>query len=208
MKLLIIGDPHIPRRATQIPPIIMDKLFQLTSPNIFDYTFFTGDLIKAPDFIQFLKIHTKKDVFIVLGNMDYYGGNKNAPISQMLKIKVGEDDFINIGLTHGHQISPRGDHSQLELLAQENNYNLLISGHTHKEEVFLTDEGILLINPGSVTGAWSFIASGKLSFAILEIEENKREIDIKLYSYDSRKQKFEENSFYYTIKNNKIIERF
>jgi len=152
MRILVIGDSHIPRRASEVPPIIMDKLEQLTTSHLFDYTFFTGDLIKAPNFIQFLKIHTKNDVFIVVGNMDYHGGNRNASLNQKLNIPIGKDE-IKIGLIHGHQISPRGDHSQLELVALENSYNILLSGHTHKEEIFLTKNHILLLNPGSITRA-------------------------------------------------------
>ena len=208
MKILVIGDPHIPRRASEVPPIIYDKLNQLVSTQLYDYTFFTGDLIKAPNFIQFLNVHTKRDLFIVLGNMDYYGGNRNAPVSQKLNVSVGDNEMINIGLIHGHQISPRGDHSQLELLALENNYNILISGHTHKEEVYLTDEGILLLNPGSITGAWSFISSGKPSFIILDLDEINKEMSTILYNYDSREQKVNESIAYFIFSNNKIKKKY
>ena len=203
MRILVIGDSHIPRRASEVPPIIQGMLNQLSS-QLFDYTFFTGDLINAPNFVQFLKIHTKNDVFIVIGNMDYYGGNSSAPPCQKLILPIGRDEKINIGLIHGHQISPRGDHSQLELLALENDFNILISGHTHKDEIYLTDEGILLLNPGSVTGAWSFVASGKPSFMIIIIDEMKREFSIFLYFYESRDQKVREINTSFIMKDNKI----
>jgi putative phosphoesterase len=204
MKILIIGDAHIPRRAKEIPSSIIDKLKELSSLQLFDYTFFTGDLIEAPEFIQFLNLHTKKDAFIVIGNMDYYGGNRKAPINRNLQLTIGTNEVLNIGLIHGHQISPRGDHSQLEHIAIENDYDILISGHTHKDEVYLTNQGKLLINPGSVTGAWSFVATGVPSFIVLNINEITGEISTILYIYGSTKEMFTEQKSYFMLRKNRI----
>ncbi|MBY9002966.1 MAG: YfcE family phosphodiesterase [Candidatus Lokiarchaeota archaeon] len=208
LKLLAIGDSHIPRRTKEIPSHIYDKLETLTEKNLFEYTFFTGDVINAPKFLDFLNLKTKRDLFIVLGNMDYYGGNRNAPIYQKLEIPIKENDSLAIGLTHGTQISPRGDHTQLELLASERNYHVLISGHTHHEEVFLSENGTLLLNPGSVTGAWSFVASGNPSFLTLTLEESNSNIDIDLYVLNKKNNRFEERSFYLLYKNNTIHNRY
>ncbi|MHA1669737.1 MAG: YfcE family phosphodiesterase [Promethearchaeota archaeon] len=208
LKLLAIGDSHIPRRAKEIPSQILDLLERLTEKDFFEYTFFTGDVINAPQFLDFLNLKTKRDLFIVVGNMDYYGGNRNAPIYQKLEVSIKKKDSLKIGLTHGSQISPRGDHSQLEFLAMERNYHVLISGHTHHEEVTLSDNGILLLNPGSVTGAWSFVASGNPSFLILTIDESKANIDIDLYILKKKENRFEERRFYFLYKNNKIYNRY
>lgn len=208
LKLLAIGDSHIPRRAKEIPSQVYDTLEKLTENGLFEYTFFTGDVIDAPKFLDFLNLKTKRDLFIVLGNMDYYGGNSNVPIYQKLEIPIKENDPLVIGLTHGAQISPRGDHSQLELLASERNYHLLISGHTHHEEVILSENGTLLLNPGSVTGAWSFVASGNPSFLIITIEESNSNIDIDLFSLNKKNNRFEERRFNFLYKNNKIRNRF
>lgn len=208
LKLLAIGDSHIPRRTKEIPSQIYDKLETLTEKNLFEYTFFTGDVIDAPKFLDFLNLKTKRDLFIVLGNMDYYGGNRNVPIYQKLEVPIKENDSLTIGLTHGAQISPRGDHTQLELLASERNYHVLISGHTHHEEVFLSENGTLLLNPGSVTGAWSFVASGNPSFLTLTFEESKPNIDIDLHVLNKKNNRFEERSFYFLYKNNTIHNRY
>jgi len=209
IRCLVIGDSHIPRRANQIPEKIIQKLDEFTKVELFDYTFFTGDLITAYDFIEFLNIKTKNNVFIVIGNMDYYGGNRDAPLYQNLEIPISKNESISIGLTHGHQIEPRGDHSQLEYLAKnEKGYNILISGHTHKEEVFLTKKGILLLNPGSVTGAWSFISSGNPSFIVINIKDITKEIDISLFQLDKKSKKFNELSSYFVFKNHAIHYKF
>jgi putative phosphoesterase len=117
------------------------------------------------------------------------------------------NDNLNVGLTHGHQVSPRGDRSQLELIAIEKRFNILISGHTHKEEIFLQKD-ILLLNPGSVTGAWSFIASDNPSFITLTIIEKTGEINVVLYQYDIRAAKLKDLKSYFVFENNKIRHKF
>lgn len=206
VRILCIGDSHIPYRAKQLPQNIYDKLDILTKENLFDFTFFTGDVIKFPELLNFLKLKTKKDLFIVLGNMDYYYGNRNAPMYQKLDIIFENKDNVTLGLTHGAQISPRGDHSQLEDLAIEKNFNILVSGHTHKEEIFLTDTGILLINPGSVTGAWSFIASGIPSFIELKINESTKEVIVDLFQIDKNTREIVSDKNRYFFQNNRILD--
>jgi len=207
IKLLAIGDSHIPRRAKNIPVQICDMLEMSISNGKFDYTMFTGDVVKAPSFMNYLKKITKTEVLIVVGNMDYYGGNHNYPVYQHIEISLETKGNFTVGLTHGHQISPRGDHPQLELIAIEKSFNILISGHTHKEEIFLQKD-ILLINPGSVTGAWSFVASGNPSFITLNIIEKTGEINVVLHQYDIRVAKFKDLKSYFVFENNKIRYKF
>ena len=208
VKLLLIGDSHIPQRAKIIPEKIHDKLSELAEKELFDYTFFTGDLIKCSEFINFLSLKTLNDLFIVIGNMDYFGGNRDASIYQKLKLTLFNNEKLVIGLTHGHQISPRGDHSQLEHLAIENNFTILISGHTHKEEIYLTDKGILLLNPGSATGAWSFVASGIPSFLEVNINEKTKNFDVKLFQLERKSDKIIDKKSYFMFNNNRIQYKF
>ena len=206
---LLIGDSHIPYRKKNVSEIILNKLDDLTTNELFDYTFFTGDIVKAPNFIHFLKRRTEKNFFVVVGNMDYYYGNRDAPIYQELKILLENNkNELIIGLTHGAQIRPRGDHNQLEQFAIEKANNILISGHTHKEEVYLTKKGILLINPGSVTGAWSFLASSIPSFSILIINEDTKDITVSLYQIDIKSDKIYELESHFIINNNQIRYKF
>jgi putative phosphoesterase len=183
VRILLIGDSHIPRRASMVPDEVYTEINKQIVNNRFDYTLFTGDLIDAPKLLNFLNNITKKEVFKVIGNMDYYGGNKSLPQSQYLPILLSNNKKVSIGLIHGHQVHPRGDRDQLESIALENGFNILVSGHTHNEEIFLTRNGILLLNPGSITGAWSFVASGNCSFIVLKIEEESLNILVKLFQY-------------------------
>lgn len=204
IKCLLIGDSHIPRRAKEVPEEILAKIADISKENRIDYVFFTGDLIKAPDLIDFLKNNSTKDVFIVIGNMDYYGGNKDAPDFRDLEIYFSERNKIKIGLTHGAQISPRGDHDQLELLAKQVNCQVFISGHTHHEEVFLTKNGILLLNPGSVTGAWSFVASGIPTFIILDVYPEENLLKVTLYQLNKKARRFNTRDYYFILRNGRL----
>jgi putative phosphoesterase len=207
IKILAIGDSHIPRRAKNIPVQICDMLEENVLNGKFDYTFFTGDVISAPRFMSYLKKITKTEVLIVVGNMDYYGGNRNAPIYQHIEISLETKEIFTVGLTHGHQISPRGDHAQLGALAIDNNYNVLISGHTHKEEVVLTNNGVLLLNPGSVTGAWSFVASRNPSIIVLILNEKTGEIDVFLHQFEIRSSELREKKSHFIFRN-KTVQKY
>ena len=204
-RILCIGDSHIPNRAKDLPEKIYDKLNELSETELFDFTLFTGDLIEFPEFIEYLYSITKENLFLVMGNMDYHYGNRDAPIYQSLGINFEDNDKMIVGLTHGTQISPRGDHMQLEILAIKRNYNILISGHTHKEEISLTEKGILLINPGSVTGAWSFVASRLPSFIELNINESTKEISGNFFQLDKRSREIILLKSNYIFENNQII---
>ena len=201
---LVIGDSHIPRRAKEIPFEINEKLTELSEKELFDYTFFTGDLIKCPELIDFLKLRTRNEISIVIGNMDYYGGNREAPIFQKLEVFFHDNSQITMGLTHGAQIKPRGEHLQLESLAINKDFNILISGHTHYEEVFLTRKGALLLNPGSVTGAWSFVSSSIPSFIVVSIEELSKQIIVNLFQLNKGTKEINHSLSYFMYRNNKI----
>ena len=201
IMILVIGDSHIPRRAKSIPIQICDILEKSILNGKFDYTLFTGDVVNAPKFMEYLKRITKTELLVVVGNMDYYGGNQNAPLHQRIEISLETKEKFTIGLTHGHQVNPRGDHAQLGSLAIDNNYNILISGHTHKEDVFLTKDGVLIVNPGSVTGAWSFVASRNPSIIVLILNEKTGEINVFMRYYEIKSSELREKKFSFIFKN-------
>ena len=61
---------------------------------------------------------------------------------------------FKIGLMHGHQVIPWGDDSALLNETRQLDCDFLISGHTHETKIAKLDNKYL-INPGSVTGAFS-----------------------------------------------------
>jgi len=208
VRLLLLGDSHIPKRATEVPIDIYSKIKEILEDTLFDYTFFTGDLINAPKLMRFLKKITKNEILRVIGNMDYYGGDRDLPLFRDLHISLNRDDDLSLGLIHGHNIHPRGDHNQLESFALDNNYNILVSGHTHKEEIYLTQNGVLLLNPGSITGAWSFIATQNNAFITLKINEQSKDISTKLFQKSRNTTKFSIKNFYFLYVNKSIRNKY
>ncbi|MBN1800596.1 MAG: YfcE family phosphodiesterase [Candidatus Lokiarchaeota archaeon] len=202
---LVLGDSHIPRRVKSIPAELQKKIVSLSEDRSFDQIFFTGDVIHAPELIAFLKSRSIGGFSRVLGNMDYYEGNRDAPIYQEIKVRLSENTDLIIGLTHGAEIKPRGDKSQLERLAINKRCNILISGHTHKEEIFLSPNGVLLLNPGSCTGAWSFVASQIPSFITIEISQKQHEFSVFLYQLNKLENIIESYSEKFLYSNGRII---
>jgi len=85
-------------------------------------------------------------------------------------VKIGE---FTIGLCHGHQIVPWGDPESLANLQRQMDVDILITGHTHKNEVFEYEQRYI-INPGSITGAYSpFTTNVVPSFVLMAIKGSK-----------------------------------
>jgi vacuolar protein sorting-associated protein 29 len=84
-------------------------------------------------------------VHVVSGGFD---DDSSYPESKI--IQIGQ---FKIGLTHGHQIVPWADAHSLAMIQRQMDVDILISGHTHKNEVN-EYEGKWFINPGSITGAY------------------------------------------------------
>jgi hypothetical protein len=165
MKILVIGDTHIPRRASRIPR----EISSLIENEKFDKIICTGDLTdkKVLDYLKSLS-----EVTIVKGNMDH------LPLPEY---QVFNAEKIKIGLIHGDQVYPRGDRMQLKAIAKKLGVDLLISGHTHSPDIHLDE--VLLINPGSATGVWGGGGGSlKPSFMILEIDD--RNVVVNLYELD------------------------
>jgi len=132
MRLLVMGDTHIPNRAKTISPHIIDFIDDFSPHAIL----FTGDACE-PGVLMFLE--KLAPLHAVLGNMD------KIDLPKMLNFDFGK----KILLIHGHQFG-RGNYEELTRYAS--GYDILICGHTHHQEHFKKN-GVLIINPGSVTGA-------------------------------------------------------
>jgi len=176
MRVLVIGDTHIPNRAKWLPERVVERI----ESDSFDLILCTGDLTskKVLDYLKGLG-----DVVAVCGNMDH------LPLPAYQTVKI-ED--LKFGIVHGHQVYPRGDVSQLREIALELGVDVLVHGHTHSADIWKKD--VLLINPGSATGVWS---GGKASlipsFMVLDVEGNR--VDVELYELLEGKLKVTRRSF-------------
>ncbi len=169
MKIVCIGDLHIPERAKDIPEWIRNILIR-EKP---DLILCTGDLTSRIP-IQFLSLIAP--VKCVKGNMDVIG----FPEREMVEVHGKK-----IGLVHGTEVHPRGDIRQLFWIAKEMGVDVLVHGHTHKLDV-REHKGDLFVNPGSATGAWGGSSEGgDESFIILEVDEKGK---LKIRKFENGKE--------------------
>jgi len=152
---LIIGDFHIPMRATDIP----DRFKELLVPNKVHNVICTGN-VGSKETLDWLK-GLSDNFYMVKGD---YDDNSSLPENKV--IQIGK---FKIGIVHGHQIVPWGDEESLGNYARELDCDLLVTGHTHQNKV-TSSAGKFFVNPGSATGAYSALHSeNNPSFILLEI---------------------------------------
>ncbi len=175
MKIAVIGDFHIPSRVRKIPEKIKKKLKE-ESPEII---ICTGDIGNKKTLKELQKIAKTKTV---KGNTD----KENFP----RKIQL-EKKGIKITALHGDQIFPRGNKDRLRYIAEQEDTDILIHGHTHQLDIEKIKEK-LFVNPGTATGAWSGGGSNpKPSFITIEINQKIKikkikedKTEIKTYEFN------------------------
>jgi vacuolar protein sorting-associated protein 29 len=158
--VLVLGDLHIPERAHAIP----DAFKRMLVPNKMKHVLCTGNISRE----QYNELcQLAPSVHVVRGDFD----NDNTllfPESSI--IQVGQ---FRIGLIHGHQLLPYGSQDAKARLRRTMNVDILVSGHTHQNEVVLQDDHYF-INPGSITGAYSSLTPDPTpSFVLLAIQDAK-----------------------------------
>ena len=115
------------------------------------------------------------NVHVVRGEFD----DDNMMFPESKVIQIGQ---FKIGIIHGHQIVPWGDSHSLAMIQRQLDVDILITGHTHQNEVN-EYEGKWFINPGSITGAYSTITCDvTASFILLAIQGAK----VTTYVYELR----------------------
>ncbi len=160
--IAILGDTHIPDRAQKIPSWIIELLEEKEPDRIL----FTGD---ACEYSVIFLLENIAPTYAVKGNMDI-----GLELPKYLSLNFRGYKFF---LIHGHQFG-RGNYPALIKLASSAGANVLVCGHTHRLETF-KEQGILVINPGSATGAWS--GSGEVDEpSLVMVEINK---GLKVWHY-------------------------
>ncbi len=152
---VVIGDFHVPERVKEIPKWIRNWLESHKAE--IDGIFCTGDLT---EYSVLAYLNSIAPTLCVRGNMDY------LPLKEF---EIVDKEGKRILLVHGHQVKPRGNKEQLYALARAAGADILIHGHTHRFEV-QRYKGVLMINPGTATGAWGgSYEGGTESFALLTL---------------------------------------
>ncbi|PAV62294.1 hypothetical protein WR25_03969 [Diploscapter pachys] len=157
--VLLIGDLHIPHRIHDLSP----KFRKLLVPNKMQHVLCTGNLCSR-DIVDYLR-SLSSDIHIVRGDFD----DETVKYPDTKVLTVGQ---FRIGLCHGHQLIPWGDERMLTQLARQLEADVLVTGHTHVGAVKSLN-GVLYVNPGSATGAFSVINSDVTpSFALLDVQSD------------------------------------
>jgi vacuolar protein sorting-associated protein 29 len=166
MLILVIGDLHIPHRKLAIP----EQFLRLLKPGKVHKIFCTGNLC-TPDQLAWLKTLCP-DVVCVVGEADDgFQDTKETAVQTIGAFKIG--------LIQGHQVLPWGDPERLGSVGRELGVHILICGQTHVSSVS-TYEGILYLNPGSASGAYSSTAPHSVpSFMILDARKDQ----LTVYQY-------------------------
>ncbi|KAK5171399.1 Vacuolar protein sorting-associated protein 29 [Saxophila tyrrhenica] len=168
--VLVLGDLFIPDRAIDIPA----KFKKLLTPGKIGQILCLGNLT-SPSVYNFLR-QLAPDLQLVKGDFDIpltssaggaqQGGDVGgaAPASAGFPIptalsKVVTHGNLRIGFTHGDSIIPPGDPDALLIAARQMDVDVLCWGGTCRFEAYEM-EGKFFVNPGSATGAVSWIDEG------------------------------------------------
>jgi vacuolar protein sorting-associated protein 29 len=158
--VLVLGDLHIPERATAIP----ESFQRMLVPNKMKHVLCTGNISRE----QYNELcGLAPNVQVVRGDFD---NDETLQFPESSVLQVGQ---FRIGLIHGHQLLPYGSQDAKARLRRKMNVDILVSGHTHQNEVVLED-GQYYINPGSITGAYSSLTQEPIpSFILLAVQDAK-----------------------------------
>ncbi len=182
--VLIIGDLHIPHRIQDIP----EQFKNMLVPNKCQHVLSLGN-IGSKETYEWLK-GLSNNFHAVKGEIDDY---PNLP--ETMIVKVGD---YKIGMIHGHQVVPWNDHEALSNTLKLLGCDILISGHTHINNVTLFETKHYL-NPGSLTGAYSPLnLECNPSFMLMVIQGDLAAI----YLYELKDSKIEVSKTEFT----KIVE--
>ncbi|MBU5682048.1 metallophosphoesterase family protein [Blautia sp. MSJ-9] len=150
MKVLIVSDTH--GRDENLEEAVLRE-----AP--FDYLIHCGDVEGREIFIESL---AECPCIIVAGNNDFF-----TDLSHEEEITLEGHKML---VTHGHYYFVSRNHDRLVEKAREDNCQIAMYGHTHMP-VIEEEDGILVINPGSLTYPRQ---RGRMpSYAVMELEQGK-----------------------------------
>ncbi|KAF1775985.1 Metallo-dependent phosphatase-like [Phytophthora cactorum] len=182
--VLVVGDSHIPNRASEIP----EKFQKMLVPNKMQHVLCTGNVVTKEQFDELRNLDAQRPrrgrrlrpgarpfMLSVGGPSSAHtvyalGISQEGVYPETKVITIGQ---FRIGLCHGHQIVPWGDQHSLAALQRKMNVDILVTGHTHVSHI-RTEQGKWFINPGSITGAFSSFSSDVIpSFMLMALQGPK-----------------------------------
>ncbi len=115
-------------------------------PNKMQHVVCTGNIGSQEQYAEIRNL--APNVHVVSGDFELKNDEDDVDAPQIVfpetkVLKVGD---FRIGVIHGHQIIPWGDHLGMAMMRRKLDVDILITGHTHKNEV-IEQDGYFHINP-------------------------------------------------------------
>ncbi|MBT2639498.1 MULTISPECIES: metallophosphoesterase family protein [unclassified Bacillus (in: firmicutes)] len=152
MKIVVISDTHMPKKAKQLPEKLLNDLQDS------DYIIHAGDW-------QTVELYSELKQF---GPVIGVTGNVDGPeLKKLLKTKeiLVAGDF-HIGIVHGHGTGKTTEKRAIETFAADE-VDCIVYGHSHIP-VLKEIGGVIVFNPGSPTDKRR---QQQFSYGILTVEE-------------------------------------
>ncbi|RDY21557.1 YfcE family phosphodiesterase [Criibacterium bergeronii] len=150
----------------------------------YDMIIHTGDVQSYgetyPTFISEY-ISTLSNIYFVRGNGDYFDGKKLLGVENDFESKIFNADGIKIFATHSH-MKPMSSYISEAI---KNDCKILTYGHTHVKQLQKTQEGLILLNPGSTSRprdgikSFAYMQNGILKLYNLEDFSVIAQIEVK-----------------------------
>ena len=161
MKILVVSDTH--RETENLRNVVSRNRYGL------DLVIHLGD--NEDDGIIVMKDFPEIAFLSVLGNCDYHSFSSKAKYEGTFKAE-GRKIFY----THGHKYSVKSTTSSIVSNAKLQGCDTVLFGHSHVAYSEMRQDGVLVLNPGSL----SMPRDGSDgTYAILEINENNVKYIIK-----------------------------
>lgn len=171
--VLVVGDMFVPQRA----PDISEQFKSILTPNKIQHVLSLGN-IGSRESYDWLK-SLSNDFHCVKGDFD------EGDIPEKKVVQIGE---FKIGMIHGHQVLPWGDQEALSNVQRELGCDILLSGQTHSVETRVR-EGKFFINPGSISGSFSYQMPDPTPSFILMVLQGE-DVIVYVYVLNDKTQKF------------------
>mmetsp|Transcript_31547 Transcript_31547/g.32760 ORF Transcript_31547/g.32760 Transcript_31547/m.32760 type:complete len:216 (-) Transcript_31547:20-667(-) len=186
--VLVVSDMNVPLKINDIPA----QFKTLLIPNKIQHVLSLGNngSKESYDWLRSLS----NDFHAVKGEYD-----EEFILPDTKVITIGD---FKIGMIHGHQVVPSGDLEALSTIQRQLGCDILLSGHTHSNSVNV-HEGKYYINPGSISGAFSFNNPDPVPSFILMVIQGDFTI-VYLYELVDEMKKFEVTKMEFTKNSNEL----
>ena len=152
MRAIVLSDSHNNTASCE------RAIASIGEKNI-DMIIHLGDIARDVDYLEMM--YYPKKVVSVVGNNDFMRSGDHE--------RVIEFDGHRIFICHGHTLGVNYGTEKLETIARRKECEAALFGHTHQPMLKKCDDGLIVLNPGSVSRP----RGSKPSFAVLESEDDR-----------------------------------